>query len=286
MKVVVTGASGMLGRCVAQAIADAGHEVIGLDISAPTQEVAWSHITADLTDLAASLQVFPGADAVAHIAGIPRPVGYLPDQVFRTNTALTYNAVDASIRCGVRRLIFASSMSALGYPFFSKPIQPSRLPIDSSQPTQAQDAYGLSKWVGEATIDVGVRRSELTAVSLRLPWIQLPDGFLRQVAARRARAHRQPCDLWAYIDARDAARAFLAALKAPVTGHLRVFVSARDTFMEEETETLVRAAYPNVPRDKTFTGHESIISLDEALSALGFEAFYSWRDYGAPRQAP
>jgi nucleoside-diphosphate-sugar epimerase len=283
LKVVVTGSNGMLGRCVAQAMTEAGHEVVGLDVTTPTQAIAWSHITADLTDLAANLQIFPGADAVAHIAGIPRPVGFLADEVFRTNTTLTYNAVEAAILCGVKRLVYASSMSALGYPFFSKPIQPSRLPIDSAQPTQAQDAYGLSKWIGEEIIDAGVRRSDLTAISLRLPWIQLPDGFLRQVAARRARAHRTPCDLWAYIDGRDAGRAFLAALAAPVPGHVRVFVSAGDTFMEEETEALVRTAYPSVPRDKTFQGHESIISLDEARSALGFEARYSWRDYDGAR---
>jgi hypothetical protein len=53
--------------------------------------------------------------------------------------------------------------------------------------------------------------------------------------------------------------------------------------MEEETEALIREAYPDVPRNKTFAGCESIISLEEARSVLGFEAIHSWRDYrGTP----
>jgi nucleoside-diphosphate-sugar epimerase len=279
LKVVVTGSNGLLGRHVAQAASDEGHDVLGIDVTPPAGRVPWSHVTADLCDLSACLQAFPGADAVIHIAGIPRPVGFIPSQVFHTNVSLTYNATEAAVLCSVRRLVYASSMSALGYPFFSKWIEPARLPIDSTQPTQAQDAYGLSKWVGEEIIEAGVRRSKLNAISLRLPWIQTKEGFLQQVAARRARSRERPCDLWAYIDARDAARAFVVSLQASVSGHVRCFVTAADTFMEENTEDLIRAAYPSVPRSKVFTGQETIISMDEARKIIGFEPRHSWRDY-------
>ena len=49
-----------------------------------------------------------------------------------------------------------------------------------------------------------------------------------------------------FLDARDAGQGFLRALEWQGDGHLRVLLSAADTFMEEETEALVRRVYPGV----------------------------------------
>ena len=85
------------------------------------------------------------------------------------------------------RLVYASSMSVLGYPFFVTPIAPLYLPIDSAHPVAPQDAYALSKWLGEEVVEAAVRRRpDLTAVSLRMPWIQTAATFPRDVAGRRA----------------------------------------------------------------------------------------------------
>lgn len=203
MKVVVTGANGLLGRGVACAVAEAGHEVLNLDLATPTTAQPWQHVTADLRDLASCLQIFRGADAVIHVAGIPRPTGFVPHDVFSTNTTINFNVTEAAVLCGVKRMVYASSFAALGYPFFVKPVSPPKVPVDVTHPIQAQDAYGLSKWIGEEIIDAGVRRSEMTAVSLRFPWIQNVQGFMDGVGARRARAADRPCDLWGYARIED-----------------------------------------------------------------------------------
>ncbi|MGU3495795.1 NAD-dependent epimerase/dehydratase family protein [Xanthobacteraceae bacterium A53D] len=280
MKVVVTGSNGLLGRDVTRAIVDAGHDVVGIDVTSPAGPVPWQHITADLRDLAASLQLFRGADAVVHMAGVPRPVGLVPSEVFSTNTAINYAVAEAAVLCDVKRLVYASSFAVLGYPFFVKPVAPQKVPVDTSHPIQAQDAYGLSKWIGEEVIDAAVRRSDLTAVSLRLPWIQNVAGFLEGVGARRARAAQRPCDLWGYIDSRDAATAIVLSLTAGIDGHARFMVSAADTYMEEPTEALLDRDYPGMPRAAVFPGHASIISLEDGRRILGFEPRYSWRMYG------
>jgi nucleoside-diphosphate-sugar epimerase len=170
-------------------------------------------------------------------------------------------------------------MSVLGYPFFERPIAPGYVPIDSAHPVEAQDAYGLSKWLGEEIIDAATRRSGMSAVSLRLPWIQTREGFLANVETRRARAIATPCDLWGYVDTRDAAEAFKLSLEAKIVGHARLFISAADTFMNEETGTLLATAYPETTRRSAMPGHRSIFELDEAKAVLGFEARHSWRDY-------
>jgi nucleoside-diphosphate-sugar epimerase len=280
MRVIVTGSSGLLGRHVAAALVEAAHEVLGIDAASPPAGARWEHVTADLVDLGQALQVIRDAEAVVHIAAIPRPTGLPAGHVFQTNIAACYNVVEAAVLSRARRLVYASSMSVLGYPFFERPIVPSYLPFDSRHPTAPQDAYALSKWLGEEVVAAAVRRRpDLSAVSLRMPWIQTAETFPRVVVERRRRAALAARDLWGYLDARDAAAAFVRAAERPVEGHHRVFISAADTFMEIETEELVRAAYPGVELKRPLTGHEAVFDLTEARDLIGFEPRRGWRAY-------
>jgi nucleoside-diphosphate-sugar epimerase len=281
MTVIVTGSSGLLGRHVAAALVEAGHTVVGIDALAPSKgSASWDHVTADLTDLGATLQLIRNAEAVVQIAAIPRPTGLPAGQVFRTNMAVAYNVVEAAVLSGASRLVYASSMSVLGYPFFETPIAPAYLPIDAAHPVGPQDAYALSKWLGEEIVEAAIRRrAGLAAVSLRMPWIQTAETFPREVGARRAKAMLVARDLWGYLDARDAAAAFVAAVERPIEGHHRLYISAADTFMEVETQALVRAAYPDVEHKRPLAGHETIFDLSEARAVLGFSPRHGWRDY-------
>jgi nucleoside-diphosphate-sugar epimerase len=137
----------------------------------------------------------------------------------------------------------------------------------------------VSKWLGEEMVEAAVRRGAFSAVSLRMPWIQGPATFLKEVGPRRRDREGSGRDLWSYIDSRDAAAGFLAALTAPVTGHLRLFLSAADTYSETPTLDLIRNAYPDVELRKPLAGHASVIDISAARTALGFAARYSWRDY-------
>jgi nucleoside-diphosphate-sugar epimerase len=279
MKIIVTGSSGLLGRHVAAALVAAGHDVLGLD-RAPPPEGGWRHVAADLTDLGQALQLVRDAEAVVHVAAIPRPTGLPAGEVFRINMAACYHVVEAAVLSGAGRLVYASSMSVLGYPFFETPVVPAYLPFDSAHPAAPQDAYALSKWLGEEVVAAAVRRRPgLSAVSLRMPWIQTAGSFPREVVERRRRAALVARDLWGYVDARDAAAAFVRAVERPLEGHHRVFVSAADTFMDVETETLVRAAWPGVALRRPLPGFETVFDLAEARELLGFSPRHSWRDY-------
>jgi nucleoside-diphosphate-sugar epimerase len=280
MRVIVTGSSGLLGRHVAAALVDAGHDVLGLDAAPPPAGAAWGHVTVDLTDLGPTLQLVRNAEAVVHLAAIPRPTGLPAGHVFKTNMAAVYNVVEAAVLNGATRLVYASSMSVLGYPFFETPVEPTYVPLDSAHPVAPQDAYALSKWLGEEVVDAAVRRRPaLSAVSLRMPWIQTPATFPREVVARRARAALVARDLWAYLDARDAAIAFVAGVERPIEGHARLFISAADTFAEIETAELIRAAYPRTVIKRALGGYETVFDLSEAREVLGFAPAFRWRDY-------
>jgi nucleoside-diphosphate-sugar epimerase len=278
MKIVVTGSSGLLGRHVASAFVTAGHDVLGIDAVAPT-EGNWAHVSADLTDLGLTLQLIRDCDAVVNIAAIPRPLGKAPAEVFKTNMAIAYNVVEAAALSEARRFIYASSFSVLGYPFAENFVDPAYLPIDQDHPIGAQDAYGLSKWLGEEIVEAAVRRGAFSAVSLRMPWIQTPESFFDGVGPRRNLAESAR-DLWGYLDARDAADAFIKALAWHGDGHLRTFLSAADTYSEEATAALVKRAFPASPLKRPLSGHDAVIDNTHALETLGFAPRHSWRRYG------
>jgi len=278
MKVIVTGSSGLLGHHVAQAYVGAGHDVLGIDLAPPVHG-GWKHVSADLTDLGLTLQLVRGAEAVVHIAAIPRPTGKAAGEVFRTNMAAAYNVVEAAALSGAARFVYASSFSVLGYPFAEKLTPPAYLPIDQNHPIGAQDAYGLSKWLGEEVVEAAVRRGAFSAVSLRMPWIQTRDSFFETVGPRR-RTQDAMWDLWSYLDARDAADAFLKALAWQGQGHLRTFISAADSYSETPTADLLKAVFPAVQVKRPLDGHASLIDNSHARETLGFAPRHSWRDYG------
>jgi nucleoside-diphosphate-sugar epimerase len=284
MKIVVTGSSGLLGRHVAAAAVDAGHTTLGIDEVAPVA-ATWAHVTADLTNLGASLQLIRDCDAVIHIAAIPRPTGRAGGEVFMTNVAATYNVVEAAAMAGAKRFVYASSMSVFGYPFFEAEVRPPYLPVDQGHPICAQDPYGLSKWLGEEIVDAAVRRRAFSAVSVRMPWIQTPETFYRDVGYRRTTADSAR-DLWGYLDARDAAQGFMLALDWQGEGHLRTLLSAADTFMEEASEPLVRKAFPQAAFSRPIGGCDGVLDISHAQTTLGFRPVYSWRSYQKPEMTP
>jgi nucleoside-diphosphate-sugar epimerase len=280
-RILVTGSSGLLGGHVAAALADAGHAVTGLDLAAPPAGSRWTHVTADAGSLAVVAELGMTADALVHIAAIPRPTGRAAADVFEINMAAMYAAVEAARLCRIPRFIYASSFSVLGYPFFEKKVVPPYLPVDEGHPVGAQDVYATTKWLGEEMVEAAVRRGVFDAVSLRMPWIQTPETFHAAVGPRRRQADAAR-DLWAYLDARDAAAAFVAAVERPVMGHQRLFLSAADSYMDRPTAELVAEAYPGVPVRASLDGTAALISTKAAQAALGFEPRHSWRDYPLP----
>lgn len=278
MTVVVTGAAGLLGSHLLTALLEAGHDTRGVDAVAPPAPVAAPFLCADLTELGEAIEALAGAEAVLHAAAIPRPTGRPSSVVLRTNVLAAANVAEAAVLHGLRRFVNASSFSVLGWPFNPRPLTPSYLPIDEAHPLAPQEAYALSKLLTEEIVTAATRRSDLTAISLRMPWLQTPETFAREIAARRD-PRAAAANLWAYLDVRDAADAFLAALFAPVTGHVAVYLSAADSFAEAETEPLIRETFGAVELRRPLPGHSALLDTTAAGRLLGVLPRHGWRDY-------
>jgi hypothetical protein len=79
--------------------------------------------------------------------------------------------------------------------------------------------------------------------------------------------------VWSYLDARDAARALVAALTPRVPGCHVLYVAAPETLAPQPTEWLLDRFHPGVPRPH-FPGRTVPIDLAPARDLLGFEAVH------------
>lgn len=277
MRVVVTGGSGLAGRAVVAHLAEHGHELTNVDL-VPGEGPA-PFLRADLTDLGQVYGSLTGAEAVVHLAAIPRPTFDVPEVVFQTNVMATFNVLQAASTLGIRRVVIASSVSVLGYPFFERPIAPSDVPIDEEHPLLPQDAYALSKLVGEELAAGFARRGGLSVVSPRFPWIHTPETFAEQIRPLWADPAAGASNLWSYIDARDAAEAVRLSLTADIEGHEACFVAANDSFMPIPTRELVAQHYPTTIVRDGLAEHGSLLNSAKAERLLGYRARHSWRTY-------
>ncbi|MEP3437335.1 MAG: NAD(P)-dependent oxidoreductase [Hoeflea sp.] len=273
--VVVTGAAGHLGRNVLAAFRDVGWNARGLDI---VGDADLGVEAVDLRDFAVARRHLATASFVAHCAALPRPVGYEASDVFSTNMALMYAAIAGAEDGCATRIIYASSYSIIGLPFAPNRPKLTALPITEDEKAAPQDVYATTKWLGEEMLDAYVRRTGNAAVSLRLPWIHTPESFAEQVVPIRDDPDSH-IHLWSWIDARDAGRAFVAAAEADIEGHLRLFVSADDSFATRPSAELVAESWPEVFVVGNLSGRKSLIDASRARQTIGFVPAYGWSDY-------
>ncbi|WP_295902454.1 NAD-dependent epimerase/dehydratase family protein [uncultured Bdellovibrio sp.] len=118
MKILVTGANGFLGSWVTKALVNEGHNVYALvrpksDIS-ELEGVNCKYVHGDVTDIHSLLEAFKGVDTVFHLAGV---IAYKKSQramMDKVNVQGTANVVSVCREHKVRRLVYLSSVVAIG----------------------------------------------------------------------------------------------------------------------------------------------------------------------------
>lgn len=277
MRIVVTGGSGRIGQPIVQALLERGDEPIIVDIKA-TDERRCPFIFADVSDFVQVVNALRIADAVVHLAAIPGPRFTSPTEVMRINVMGTNNVLEACRQLGIRKVVIASSINAIGLSYNKDKPLLDYLPIDEAHPARPEDAYSLSKWLGEQIADAMARlEPKMSIVSLRF------HGVMFSEWSERMRAH-PPCDipgnfkgLWGYVDIRDVVDSVLKGLTVEWTGHKAFFVCAADTASAVPTMDLVKASYPDVPLKRELHEYEGLFDLSKAKRLLGWQPQYSWR---------
>lgn len=165
MKILITGCSGYVGRAAVTHLLSQHHEIRGVDLVDPGIEQIDFRMV-DLFDVDSLRENCAGMDAILHLAGIPNP-SVPAEKVFALNCAGTFNVYAAAAACGIRRVVVASSIHAIGYFFGTKPFELNSLPVDEDHAKFTTDSYSFSKQITEDIGDYFWRRDGITSVNLR-----------------------------------------------------------------------------------------------------------------------
>ncbi len=275
--VLVSGSDGRIGKATVRELQAHGYEVTPADIR---QTQPWMTQIVDFEDMGQVVGVMQGHDAVVHLAAIPSPSMHTNEVVFRNNVVSTFNVLEAAAILGIKKVVMASSISALGYAFRHLPFNPLRLPIDETHPMLSQDSYGLSKMVGEELAGGFARRlPELSLASLRFTLVV--DEQQREWIGP---ARKQPPDsaathgaFWTFVDVRDAAAACRLALEYNEPGHEAFLICAPQIYRPEDLRDLFAKYFPGeYPVAERLRGQDSPVDCSKAERLLGWRARYNW----------
>ena len=220
----MTGAGGRIGAAVAPVLGDRW-DLRLTDLRAGAGTVL------DVSDELACREAFAGADAVVHLAADPSPRASW-EALHPANVVGTYNVADAAVRCGVRRLVLASSLQAVsGYP---DGVQ--RRTGDAPRPA---NLYGATKAWAEALGAWVAASSATSVVALRI-------GYF--AAARPLEGGKvTPLERSAWLSPRDCAELIRAAVEAEgISFTVANGVSANRYSIADLTDTTAALGYTPV----------------------------------------
>ncbi len=278
MRLVITGAAGRFGSLLTQRLARAGYDLLLLDRTGPNDELpaGAAFLMDDLTETARLRAAFAGAHGVIHLAAIPHPMSDPPEVVFDNNVTSAYHVLVAAAASGVSHVCMASSINATGAAY-SRRARYDYFPVDEAHPTYNEDAYSLSKWVGEAAADSIARlHAHMTISSLRLHGL----GKIKDRERRDPRLFDLPPDLrtrmvnhlWGYVDIDSAADAAERTMHAAFKGHEVFYIAAHRTIFAESVSSadLLMTYYPGAPVRTTLRGNAGLYDCGKALRLLGW----------------
>ena len=276
MRIGVTGSGGKLGRATVERLRSEGHDVMGFDLAGAPGP---GFTRVDLADFGQTLDAFlsvtarhDGLDALVHLAAIPVN-GLVPDAAtFHNNMTVSFNALFAAHRAGIRTVVLASSITAMGFPFDEAP---PALPVDEAY-TSANNTYGLGKVAEEAIAGQLVHWAPETSITaLRFTNVVGADEY--GTFARAAEPGYRRDLLGSWVDARDGALAVSLALAHAAPGFEVYNVAAPDSGCAASSRELAERWFPGTPVSDDLGEFESLMSTRRIRERRGFVAEHDWR---------
>lgn len=113
-KLVLTGAAGRLGSYLRAPLSKMCETLVSTDLADSIENLAANetYVKADLSNLDDMLEVLKGADMVVHFGAYGDEAPF--ETILGPNIIGAYNVWEAAYRNGVRRVVYASSIHAVG----------------------------------------------------------------------------------------------------------------------------------------------------------------------------
>jgi nucleoside-diphosphate-sugar epimerase len=213
-----------------------------------------------------------------HFAAIPCILIRPDNETYRINTLSTYNVLDAAVKLGIRKVIFASSETTYGICFADGDKKPDYIPIDEDHPTIPQDSYAMSKVVNEITARSFQARSGFDIYGLRINNVIEPHEYATNFPAFLDQPELRRRNIFAYIDARDHGHKVDCCLKTDGLGYEVFNVSNDDLSVGISNQAVIERFYRGVPQKRDMGPNETFYANNKAKRLVGFAPQHSWRD--------
>ena len=258
-RVLLTGHQGKIGRAVAPALAEAGYDTVGYDAESGQ----------DVRDGDRLVEAARGCRQIVHLAAIPRDGLAPPEDILSANVYGTWNVLAAAEACGAERVVFASSIHALGV--LSR--GPDYLPLDDDHPSYARAAYAVSKRLGEEMCRAFTATHGVATVCLRPGWVLTSEERAQMGALREQQG---PWGNRVWIDVRDVAAAVVRALECPDPGHVCLLLAAAEAAGDRPSRAIAEEL--GVPWQDGGDPFQSLVDTRRAREVLGWEPLHRWSD--------
>lgn len=289
-RVLVTGGSGHLGRYVVRALSE-NLQVTVFDKKKPDLGCAFA--SGDILDRAAVAEAVSDQDAVVHLAALDLAVPATDSEYMRVNVEGTWNLFDCARAAGVRKAVHCSSVAAVN---ISPENPPRYLPVDVDHPADPTIGYDLSKLIGEKIARRFAALGGMDVICLRPTFVMQPDDVY-DVAKTTAEADgtapppaAHPS--WqsfgeviagsrSFVDPRDAAAAFKAALQTDGIPWGIFNVSSADSYSALPTLTVVEREFgvrPGLRNPERYAegARTSIYDISATTKSLGWKPVHNW----------
>jgi len=201
-RVLLTGATGRVGRAILPMLRE--RFTVRCFDKQSADDIP-DLMVGDLTDPATLREAMNGIDTVIHLAAQSTEADFVSVLV-PNNVVGLYNTFEAVKEAGVRRLIFASTIQAMGR-------HPQGYTITETDLPRPTTLYGATKAFGETMARWYHDTHGIEFLIVRIGWYLNPEDpkDLELIRAGRGANH-----IW--LSARDAARLFTLAVTAPTIG--------------------------------------------------------------------
>ncbi len=281
MKILITGASGFVGRHVARHLIEEGHEVTGYDLVEATG-AEFPTITGDLRDAGAVQAAVAGMDVVCHIGAIGDV--YLaaeqPSLAAEVNVSGTSHIADAAVEAGAR-VVYASTWEVYGEVEYE--------PMDEVHPRNPDHPYNITKLAGEQMLLAAANLRGLSAIALRLgtaygPGLR-PNSVFRIFIDRARRGDTitimgDGSQSRQFVHVNDLARAFSLACTSDVSGIALNTVAQEPITIKQLAETVVQRFPTEIVYAPARAGDvpPALVSSSKISEVLGWEPQVSFSE--------
>lgn len=169
-RVLVTGASGKVGRSLMPVLLEQGYEVRAVQHHSPVECEGVEVVQGSVSDLEFVKTAVKGMDAICHLATTKED----PDSFIDVSVRGTFNLLDAARKAEVKQFILAGGDAALGIFFYPNPE-----PLSERSPLRAYPGYyAFSKVLEEEMCNQYGIQYKLPVTILRFSWIFDEDDIL------------------------------------------------------------------------------------------------------------